>query len=359
MSDETNNIEVIQPQKTIPEYKRSALKVGLFVMICFILRYLAVFVINSVYDAIHENVSHGAMYITELSISGLFLQILPAVIGAFMFGRLGKNGKGIASLYKIPKSNTRALGNFPAVYGIAQLVNIITIVVMFLISINNDMTRKLNTVVEESSVSIYEALFMCFMLVVIAPVFEEFIFRGLIMDELKQYGNGFAIITAGVLFGLYHGNFQQCFYTAAAGIALSYIANATGSIFPTTIIHAIMNSIGAVMILLMSTNGVQEFILNGSDKEIPDSDMIWVALYGIFMVSVIIFIIVGIISAIMKIKQIKRYKVKKVCPEISNGKKAGLLLLSVPSIIAVLLIIDTFTGVFSRIILPAMGITAG
>lgn len=355
---EENSIAVPEtPQKTVPEFKSSALKVGLFILIIFVLRYFAVFLITAVYSNLHDRVSHSAMYIIELSMSGLFLQILPSVVGAVLFGRLGKEGRGIKTLYKVPKNCSRAIGNFPAVYGMAQIINLLTLLVMFIISINFDIGKKLNTVVAEASGSVWEALFMFFLLVVIAPVFEEFIFRGLIMDELKQYGNGFAIFTTGILFGLYHGNFQQFFYTAVIGIALGYIANVTGSIFPTMIIHAMVNAIGGIMILLMTTNGVQEFILKGSDSAIPDEDMIWVAIYGIFMVSVLIFIIVGIISAIMKIKKIKRYKVKKVCPEISNGKKAQMLILTVPALISLVLIFDTFTGVFSNMIYSALGIS--
>ena len=58
----------------------------------------------------------------------------------------------------------------------------------------------------------------------------------------------------------------------------------------------------------------------------------------------IALIIVGVISAVLKIRQIRRYKVQKVCPEIPNGKKAALLILNVPSVIALILIADTFFG---------------
>ena len=342
----------------LPQYKKSALLVGTYIMICFVLRYIAVFAVNGIYNALNGTLSPDAVYIMELSMSGLFLQVLPSVIGAFMFRRLGKNGKGIRTLYTIPKSTARAVGNLPAVYGLGQAVNIVTMIVMFLLTSNADLTRQLNTVTEQSSTSTVRALFMFFMLVVIAPVFEEFMFRGLIMDELKQYGNGFAIFTTGILFGLFHGNFTQCFYTMAMGIALGYIANVTGSIFPTTIIHAVLNGIGGVMILLMSTHGVQEFFLNGMGGEIPDSDMIWLAIFGIFMISVFVFIVVGFISAILKIKQIKRYKVPKVCPEITNGRKAAILIFTIPSVLALIMIVDTFLGLSSGFIASLTGGTA-
>ena len=111
-----------------------------------------------------------------------------------------------------------------------------------------------------------------------------------------------------------------------------------------------MNSIGGVMILLMNTSGVQEYIISGNENEIPDSEMIWVALYGIFMVSVLIFIFVGFIAAIMKIRQIKRFRAPKVWGEVGNGKKVGMLLLTVPAIISVIMIIDVYGGFTSSLI---------
>ncbi len=349
MPEETT-AEARAPAEAKKDYKKTAFKVGLFMLIVFALRYIGKYIILAVDNAIGDSLTYTPRYIIELSVSALFLQIAPAVIGAFMFGWLGKGGTGLKVHYKVPKSNTRAIGNFPAVYGTAAAVNIVTLIVTFFIQQKVDFTRKLNTVTAAFEGDIWSALFLFFMLVVIAPVFEEFVYRGVLMDALKPYGNGLAIFTTGILFGLAHANFQQMFYTAVIGISLGYIANVTGSIFPTTILHAMVNGISGIMILLMSTNGVQEFILRGNSDRVPDGDMIWLAVFGIFMVSVIILMIVGFISGIMKIKQIKKYKVPKVFPELTNGKKTLLLVTSVPSVIALLMIIDTVFGISAGII---------
>ena len=328
----------------LPQYKKTALLIGTYVMVMFVLRYIAVVVINLTDAALTDKVSYETGYIIKLSLSGLFLQILPSVIGAFMFGYLGKNGRGLKCLYTIPRSSTRAIGNFSAVYGFAQMFNLLTIIITYIFTSNADLSRKLNTVTKSAGAGMKGAWFMFFMLVVIAPVFEEFIFRGVILNALKPYGNGLSIFVSGILFGIYHGNFQQCFYTAAAGIALSYIANVTGSIFPTTVIHAIMNSLGGIMLLFMNTDAVQTYVLNGNEEAIPDSEMIWVALYGIFMVSLLIFILVGFIAAIMKIRRIKRFRTPKVWGEVTNGKKVSMLVLTVPAVISALMIIDIYGG---------------
>lgn len=45
--------------------------------------------------------------------------------------------------------------------------------------------------------------------VLLAPVFEEYMFRKIICDRLVKYGQGMAIIMSGFMFGLFHGNFNQ------------------------------------------------------------------------------------------------------------------------------------------------------
>ena len=353
MPEETINTRP-QEDPILSAYKKTALLVSSYAMLIFVLRYIAVVVITLVSSAMENaRVDTTVNYITQLSLSGMFLQILPSVIGAFMFGYIGKEGRSIKRLYTIPKSNTRAIGNFTAVYGFAHIFNLITIVVMYIFTNIFDLSKQLNTVADETSYGMGGAWMTAFLLVVIAPIFEEFMFRGLILHELKPYGNGLSIFVSGILFGIFHGNFQQCFYTAAFGIALGYIANVTRSIFPTTIIHMITNGLGAITVLLMNTDSVQRFILRGDQAEIPDSDMIWVAIYGIFMVSLLILIFVGFITAIMKIRQIKRYKTPKVWGEVKNSKKVGMLVCTVPAIITILMIIDTYGG-FSTALLTSL-----
>ncbi len=347
---EENTAAVRDAAEVTRDYKKTALKVGVFFLIVFILRYVGSYTITAVSALLGDHHPYTAKYIVQLTISFMFLQVAPAIIGAYMFGWLGKGGTGLKVHYRIPKSNTRAIGNFPAVYGAGAIVNVVTLIIMFFCFRDVDLTKRLNAVSPALEGDIWASLYMFFVLVVIAPVFEEFVYRGVLMDALKPYGNGLAIFATGIMFGIAHANFQQLFYTMVIGICLGYIANVTGSIFSTTIIHAMVNGVSGIMILLMSTNGVQEFILNGNPDTIPDEDMIWVAVFGIFMVSIFIFMIVGFISAVLKIKQIKKYKVKKVCPEITNGKKTALLLTTVPAVITLIMVIDTLFGISSGLV---------
>lgn len=333
----------VTSEEILPSYKKTALLVSTYVMVCFLLRYVATVVIT-LFSKNADALSPTTAFIGQLALSATFLQILPSVIGAFMFRYIGKNATGLKPLYKIPKSNTKAIANFTAVYGLGQIVNILTITIVFIITSASDLNESVNTMNTIQPPDMASAWYLFGTLVIIAPLFEEFMFRGLILRALKPYGNGLSIFVSGILFGLFHGNINQIFYTAAIGIALGYIANVTDSLFPTTVIHALFNSISGIMLLLLTTPSVQNYIMKPNESEIPDGDMLIIVFFGIFMITAFILMIVGMCLAVVKIKQIRRYKVPKVCAELSNKKKVAVLLLSVPALIYIILVIDTVCG---------------
>ncbi len=353
---EENN-ELIAAEMTadnrMSDYKKTAFKVGIFVMVSFLLRLLAGVLINGFYSLFEETLSDTALYIIQLMLSAMCLQIAPSIIAAGMFGFFKNKGEKLKAVYKIPSRCAKAVGNFAAVYGMGQIANFLTMLVTALLTSGNDLNDSFNTVSDIQAPTMGAAWYLLFTLVVIAPIFEEFIFRGVLMDALKPYGNGLAIFVTGILFGVYHGNFQQLFYTATMGIALGYIANVTNSIFATTIIHAIFNSISGILLLLMTTPSVQEYVLNMGGGEIPDGDMLMVLTYALFTISALVLMLVGFVCAVLKIKQIKRYKVPKVWGEVTNGKKTAVLMLTVPAVISYLLIVDTYAG-FSDMLLAKL-----
>ena len=336
--------EIIAPESRIPAFKKIVFKTGMFVAICFALRIVAALLINGLYALFEDTFSPTVLYILHLLLSAICLQIGPSIIGAGMFGFFGNKCEKLKAIYKIPSRCVKAVGNCAAVYGMGQIANILTMLVTVLVTKFADLNESFNTVTSIQPPDMASAWFLLFTLVVIAPVFEEFIFRGVLMDALKPYGNGFAIFVTGLLFGLFHGNFSQLFYTAVIGIALGYIGNVTNSVFATTIIHAMFNSISGILLLLMTTPSVQEYLMSGSTEAIPDGDMIVIVFFGLFMVSALVLMLAGMVCAVLKIKQIRKYKVPAVWTEISNGRKTAMLLLTVPSVIAILLIIDTFAG---------------
>jgi len=57
----------------------------------------------------------------------------------------------------------------------------------------------------------------------LAPVWEEILFRGYVLRALRPYGKRFAVLGSAVLFGLFHGNLLQTPYAVLMGLVLGYL----------------------------------------------------------------------------------------------------------------------------------------
>lgn len=78
--------------------------------------------------------------------------------------------------------------------------------------------------------------------VIIAPVTEEFLMRGMVMNSLAPINRKFALIASALLFGIMHGNFNQMFNGFLLGLIFGYIALKSSSIIPSIIAHMTVNA---------------------------------------------------------------------------------------------------------------------
>jgi membrane protease YdiL (CAAX protease family) len=77
----------------------------------------------------------------------------------------------------------------------------------------------------------------------VPAVFEELLFRGAILQSLRRFGDGFAMIVSAVLFGLLHGNLSQMPTTFLLGLLFAYFVLRTGSILPAMFFHFVNNGL--------------------------------------------------------------------------------------------------------------------
>lgn len=87
--------------------------------------------------------------------------------------------------------------------------------------------------------------------VVIAPIGEELMFRKLLIDRTRRWGDGLSILLSGLLFGLFHGNLFQLFYAAMLGCVLAYVYTRTGRLAPCVGLHALVNFLGGILPTLL------------------------------------------------------------------------------------------------------------
>ena len=81
-------------------------------------------------------------------------------------------------------------------------------------------------------------LFTFINVVLLAPIFEELIFRGMILQVLSKYNRIFAIFVTSLLFGLLHLNMTQAVPAFFMSLVLCYMCLKTDSILVTILAHA-------------------------------------------------------------------------------------------------------------------------
>ncbi|MBO6089403.1 MAG: CPBP family intramembrane metalloprotease [Lachnospiraceae bacterium] len=99
---------------------------------------------------------------------------------------------------------------------------------------------------------------------ILAPIFEELIFRKLLVDRLSRYSSFMAIIVSGLFFGLYHGNFAQFFFATGIGFLFAFLYTKTGKIHLTIILHMIVNLFTSVI----TTTAIQKFLALNPNRDL-------------------------------------------------------------------------------------------
>ncbi len=84
--------------------------------------------------------------------------------------------------------------------------------------------------------------------VICAPLGEEFLFRKLLIDRTRRWGDLISIAVSAFTFALFHGNLFQFFYAFFIGAILAYIYTRTGKLRWCVAMHAIVNFFGSIFL---------------------------------------------------------------------------------------------------------------
>ncbi len=76
-----------------------------------------------------------------------------------------------------------------------------------------------------------------------AGILEELAFRGVVLQLLRPYGDGFAVLVSAGLFALAHPSLSQLPATFVTGLALGYVAVSTGSLRICIFGHMLYNAL--------------------------------------------------------------------------------------------------------------------
>lgn len=89
----------------------------------------------------------------------------------------------------------------------------------------------------------------------VAPaLFEEFAFRGVLLQPLRKYGDWFAVFASSFAFAILHGNMVQIPFAFIVGVALGYFCIKTQSIWTSVSIHFLNNLYSVIMTMYFEKN---------------------------------------------------------------------------------------------------------
>lgn len=143
-------------------------------------------------------------------------------------------------------------------------------------------------------------------MVICAPVFEEYIFRKLIIDSTMRYGQGVAILLSGLMFGLFHGNLNQFVYAFGLGLFLAFLYVRTGSLKISIALHMIINFLGGIVgvliLQLIDMQGLTEALASGDTQvlmEYYSSHLAGWVVYGVYAILILAAVITGVVLLIV------------------------------------------------------------
>ncbi|MDE7295212.1 MAG: CPBP family intramembrane metalloprotease [Oscillospiraceae bacterium] len=125
--------------------------------------------------------------------------------------------------------------------------------------------------------------------VIIAPITEELLMRGFILNSLSPVNRNFGIIASSLLFGLMHGNFNQIFNGFLLGLLLAYIAMKSGSIKASIICHMAAN-----FNAMFCGAFYEYYLLNERGED---------AAYTAEVIHFAVLLVLGIIAAVLLLKR--------------------------------------------------------
>ncbi len=177
---------------------------------------------------------------------------------------------------------------FPVDIGLGYLSNMLASVISGG-QANNDLIDNLLT---------GESILTIIMVAVLAPIFEELIFRKIIIDRTRKYGEVVAIVYSALAFGIFHCNLYQIFYAFALGLIFGYVYIKTGNVVLTIIMHMAINGTSSifyplapeaykVFFIVMCVLGVVSIIytlikrdvrIERAENEVPSKELTKVAL---------------------------------------------------------------------------------
>lgn len=166
---------------------------------------------------------------------------------------------------------------------------------------------------------------------ILAPIFEELIFRKLLIDRVIKYGEFCAIMMSGIMFGLFHGNFAQFFFATGLGMLFAFVYARTGKIWYTILLHMVVNMTTSVITTPLAMKVLEHMEVINKISELstrPNELMAYLEnpevmqVYGYMMVYacwMMFLAVCALTGVILFFVFLKKFKLKETPMGVKNG----------------------------------------
>ena len=249
------------------------------------LNYLILGVVSLISQIILINIiySINPLYLTDMNIISTITSLCTYIIPFPIFYLLMKKIK-TTELEKTNINLKTTITYIGITLTLMLIGNIIGLIITNLLSgaIHTEIGNPIQQVINNTSI-----LFNILIISIIAPIFEEILFRKLLIDKCIKYGVRTSILISAIIFAFFHGNLNQFFYAFFLGAFFAYVYIQSGKITYTIILHIIVNLMGSVASLIFSQSLINlQYYPNPIDL-----------LISIGYISIIVtFLIIGIIG---------------------------------------------------------------
>lgn len=166
-------------------------------------------------------------------------------------------------------------------------------------------------------------------LVIVGPIFEEWLFRKQLIDHTRKYGEKTAILLSGLAFGLFHMNLFQFFYAFLLGLMFGYVYTRTSKLRYSTAMHMIINFNGGVLapwvltrVDLDQLEKVSEAAENGNAAAMEQWASQNVEGLAIMLVYFVLYGAVILAGFVLLIRNFKRFEFYTAPEELPCGTRA-------------------------------------
>jgi len=238
--------------------KRTALAIGLSVIIFFVSSYLAGYALATPTYYILESVPTVELYDVVYELYTALIYALPLLLAIIPIPLLTRIPLKVALPMRKPQARIAVPGVMAAlgssVIGITIASALLTL--FQTAGLGYDVPTP---PVPETNIGI---LMYIFTLSVLPAILEEILFRGFILQSLRRFGDMFAVIISALVFALVHGNFAQLPNAFIMGVTIAFLAVKTGSLIPGMILHFI-NNFGATVLDVFLISRTENEVLAG------------------------------------------------------------------------------------------------